>query len=67
MCSALSRGRLAGLIEGSLSRAVMVMNYDRPSACQAEVPAFLLPDKNLMEDAQMGARSDDTRKCSSLF
>lgn len=37
----------------------MVMNYDRPFACQAEVPAFLLEDKNLMEDAQMGKLSDN--------
>lgn len=37
----------------------MVMNYDRPFACEAEVPAFLLQDKNLMADAQMGTLSDD--------
>lgn len=36
------------------------MNYDKPFACQADVPAFLLYDKNLMEDAQMGELSDDT-------
>lgn len=55
LCSALSRGRLAWLIEGSLSRAVIVMNYDKPPARQAEVPTVLLPDRNLMEDAQMGS------------
>lgn len=33
---------LAWLIEGNLSKVVMLMNYDKPFACQAEVPAFLL-------------------------
>lgn len=61
------RGRLAWLSEGSLSGAVILMNYDKPPARQAEVPAFLLPDRNLMGDAQRGQRSDAARKCSALF
>lgn len=42
VCSALFQRRLARLVEGNLSRAVILMNYDKPFACQAEVPAFLL-------------------------
>ena len=68
MCSALFHRLLAWLIEGNLSKAVILMNYDKPFACrQADVPAFLLYDRNLMEDAQMGKLSDGTPEVLGPF
>jgi hypothetical protein len=42
LCSALFHRLLDFLTEGNLSKAVILMNYDRSFACQATVPAFLL-------------------------
>lgn len=38
VCSTLFHRLLAWLIEGNLSKARILMDYDKPFACQAEVP-----------------------------
>lgn len=41
-CSALFHRLLVVLIDGSLSKAVILMNDDKPFACPADVPALVL-------------------------